>query len=124
MTKAKLGQAQREALPDMSISDDRSPRLWRIEPTTHLDQWPSIVVAEGTIHLVGIVYGHQRLRDGARIVTSPVIGIDASRSCVETCNTLYQLKSAGQGPLPEEWAERVDDFLLRAWHTQHTRFAD
>jgi hypothetical protein len=57
-------------------------------------------------------------------VTSPVIGIDASRSCLETCNTRYQLRSAGQGPLPEEWVERADNFLLRERHTQRTRFAD
>lgn len=87
------------------------------KPIAFLDQWRIIRLHEGTQHLVGIAYGHRRLREGARIVTSAVIFITPSHSFAETQNTLYRLKTPGEGPLPADWAEHVDYFLDHAWDT-------
>lgn len=87
------------------------------KPAARLEEWRIIRVREGTRHLVGRVSGHPRLSDGARIVTSPLVALAADRSWAETINTLYRLGAPGQGPLPKEWAGRVDLFLRDAWGT-------
>lgn len=85
--------------------------------TVFLDQWRIIHLHEGTQHVVGIAYGHPRLREGARIVSSAVIFITPDHSIAETQNTRYRLQTPGQGPLPADWAKRVDYFLDHAWGT-------
>lgn len=87
------------------------------KPKAHLEEWRIIRVREGAQHLVGRVSGHPRLRDGARIVSSALIALAGDCSCAETMNTVYALGTRGEGPLPEEWAERVDFFLQEAWGT-------
>lgn len=87
------------------------------KPVAFLDQWRIIRLHEGTQHLVGVAYGHSRLRQGARIVSSAVIFITPNHSFAETQNTLYRLKTRGEGPLPADWAKRVDYFLEHAWGT-------
>lgn len=87
------------------------------KPKARLDEWRIIRVREGTRHLVGRVSGHPRLRDGARIVSSALVGLATDCSWAETMNTVYALGARGEGPLPEEWAEHVDFFLREAWGT-------
>lgn len=83
----------------------------------HLDQWRIIRVAEGTRHLVGVVSGHPRLPEGARIISSAVLDLAADHSRAETVNTIYQLGTPGRGALPQDWAEHVDDLLRWEWGT-------
>ncbi len=87
------------------------------KPIAYLEQWRLIRITEGTRHLVGIVTGHPRLRDGARIVTTAIVALADDRSWAESQNTLYRLTAAGEGPLPEEWAEKVDYLLKWGWGT-------
>ena len=91
------------------------------KPQAHLEQWRVIRVAEGTRHLVGIVHGHKRLREGARIVSSAIVTLADTRAWAETENTLYQLGAAAEGELPAEWAQKVDALLLLAWDTTRVR---
>jgi len=83
----------------------------------HLEEWRIIRVREGTSHLVGRVSGHERLRDGARIVSSALVAVAGDRTWAETMNTVYALGNPGEGPLSEEWAKHVDHFLQEAWGT-------
>lgn len=87
------------------------------KPSAHLDEWRIIRVREGARHLVGHVSGHPRLRDGARIVTSALVALAADCSWAETMNTVYALGTRGEGPLPEDWAERLDFLLRNGWGT-------
>lgn len=87
------------------------------KPSAHLEEWRIIRVREGTRHLIGLVSGHPRLRDGARIVTSVLVALAADYSWAETMNTVYALGTRGEGPLPEDWAERLDFLLRDAWGT-------
>lgn len=94
------------------------------KPVAFLDQWRIIRLHEGTPHLVGITYGHPRLREGARIVSSAVIFITPNNSFAETQNTLYRLQTSGEGTLPAEWSERVDYFLNHVWGTFRVKEED
>ncbi|MGH7000617.1 MAG: hypothetical protein ACREEA_03850 [Stellaceae bacterium] len=88
------------------------------KPKAHLEEWRIIRVREGTRHLVGRVFGHLRLRDGARIVSSALVAVAVDCAWAETMNTVYALGTRGEGPLPEEWAGCVDHFLREAWDTE------
>jgi hypothetical protein len=44
--------------------------------------------------LVGRAYGHQRIKSGSFIFTSPIIGVDHGNNIAETKNTSYQLGEA------------------------------
>lgn len=81
-----------------------------------LEEWRTIFV-DGDAHLVGYVYGHPILRDGARAVTSRVLWMSLDRSVARTESRLYALGSVGIGPLPDEWSRAVDHFLAVVWGT-------
>jgi hypothetical protein len=81
-----------------------------------LEEWRTIYV-DGDAHLVGFVYGHPKLRDGARAVTSRVCWMSLDRSVARTESRLYALGSAGIGPLPDDWAYAVELFLMVVWGT-------
>lgn len=44
------------------------------------------------LSIYGEVYGHPRLTDGHRIVTSLILHIDEQNGIVETRNTIYHLE--------------------------------
>lgn len=83
-----------------------------------LQNWRIIEVDGRDQHLVGRVYGHPLLRDGARAITSPVIWIDEAAGAARTQNRHYHLGQKGSGPLPPDWAERIDEWLAFAWGAQ------
>jgi hypothetical protein len=56
--------------------------------------------------LLGRVYGHQRIKSGMFIFTSPIVHIDSERNVVETKNTAYQLGAA--------------DATYRSWDQTHS----
>lgn len=85
-----------------------------------LEEWRTIFV-DGDAHLVGVVYGHPLLRDGGPAVTSAVRWMSLDRSVARTESRLYALGSAGDGPLPDEWAQALDRMLAALWHTTRSR---
>lgn len=89
----------------------------KCKPTVWLDQWRIIRVREGTRHLVGIVSGHPRLREGCHIVTSEVMVFTPERSLAETLNTIYSLEAPGPTKFPDEWARALDGYLREVWGT-------
>jgi hypothetical protein len=44
--------------------------------------------------LLGKAYGHQRIRTGMVIFTSPIVRVDLERNIAETRNTSYELGEA------------------------------
>jgi len=91
------------------------------KPQALIDEWRIIDVREGTLHLVGVVHSHNRIREGGRVVTSRILVIADDRSWAETENTLYKLGTPGRGTLPDEWARKIDAFLLRCWNTSRVQ---
>jgi len=79
-----------------------------------LEQW-RIIHVDGAPHLVGIVQGHPHLRDGAQTITSPLVWLVPDRAAARTQSPLYALGTEALGPLPEDWARAVDEFLALAW---------
>jgi hypothetical protein len=69
------------------------------KPVVKIDDWAVVPNPNtGTFRelgpgnlLVGRVFGHPRIQEGAFIFTSPVIGVDQARQVVETRNTAYVL---------------------------------
>jgi hypothetical protein len=74
------------------------------KPSVKLEDWavvPSATVASyrqlqpGNL-LVGRAFGHQKIKRGMFIFTSPIVRIDASNKVVETKNTCYWLGQASR----------------------------
>ena len=72
------------------------------KPSVKLEDWavvPSATVGSyrelqpGNL-LVGRAFGHQRIKRGMFIFTSPIVRIDANNKIVETKNTCYSLGEA------------------------------
>ena len=61
---------------------------WAVVPNPNTGNYREL--SPGNL-LVGRVFGHPRIKEGAFIFTSPVISIDPSRQLVETRNTAYVL---------------------------------
>jgi hypothetical protein len=85
-----------------------------------LDEWRIIEVDGHDLHLVGRVSGHPHLREGARAVTSRLLWLDPSERWARTWSRLYRLGTRAHGPLPADWADRVDTMLREPWGARRT----
>jgi hypothetical protein len=68
------------------------------KPKAHLQLWHAVRTIAGSRHLVGFVFGHPRLEDGHRIVTTDIIRVRLvaqQQIQAETLNTIYQLGHVG-----------------------------
>jgi hypothetical protein len=72
------------------------------KPSVRLEDWavvPSVdrgsyqELRPGNL-LVGRAFGHQRIRTGTFIFSSPIVRVDAQNNIVETRNTAYSLGEA------------------------------
>lgn len=89
----------------MNLAD----RVQAIPPT--IEQWRVITLEDGSQAFVGIVRDHPHLREDARVVTSSLQWVDERAGLARICNRLHLLGVRAGGPLPNEWAARVDALL-------------
>jgi hypothetical protein len=69
------------------------------KPSVKLEDWAVVESANTASYqplgpgnlLVGRAFGHQRIKTGMFIFTSPIVGIDAQNKLAETRNTCYCL---------------------------------
>lgn len=66
-----------------------------------LDQWSAGVGTDGCARLFGRVTGHPRLREGARIFTSPYCKLDTEAGWARTWSRYYRLGRYDRGFLGE-----------------------
>lgn len=64
----------------------------RTKRRAYLRDWSITGNGGKWVSLVGVVYGHDKLRDGAQIITSPVLKLDIPGGSAETMNTIYVLR--------------------------------
>lgn len=89
------------------------------KPEAYLDAW-HLVSTPVSYHLVGVVFGHVRLLDGALVVTSDLVDVHVlpgQRIRVETVNTLYALSDAMCADLPAEYRLLLDELLGHDWQS-------
>jgi hypothetical protein len=74
------------------------------KPPVKLEDWAVVESANTASYqpleagnlLVGRAFGHQRIKTGMFIFTSPIVGIDTQNKIVETRNTRYCLGEASR----------------------------
>lgn len=64
---------------------------WAVVPSAHCASYQEL--RAGNL-LVGKVFGHPRISEGAFIFTSPIVSLNANKKVVETRNTAYCLGEA------------------------------
>ena len=64
---------------------------WAVVPSAHCASYQEL--RAGNL-LVGRVFGHPRIQEGAFVFTSPIVALDANAKFVETRNTAYCLGEA------------------------------
>jgi hypothetical protein len=90
----------------------------RSKPMALLEFWRVIRTRVGSRHLIGVVSGHSRLRDGSLIITSDIVDVrfgPGQPSEVEPVNTLYVLVAAVRGAFPANYADLADEVLPGDW---------
>ena len=88
MTSRSLVEKILSALRD--VVEIEEGKLQDFDEAPFLTDWIVVQDEEG-VSLLGIVYGHPRLRDGASVQTSALIAIATDLSWARTLNTLYRL---------------------------------
>jgi hypothetical protein len=71
----------------------RSVKLedWAVVPSLKNGKYQELI--PGNL-LVGRAFGHQRIKSGTFIFTSPIVGVDLQNNVAETRNTSYHLGEA------------------------------
>ena len=64
---------------------------WAVVPSLRNGQYQEL--STGNL-LVGRAFGHQRIKSGSFIFSSPIVGVDWQNNTVETKNTSYELGEA------------------------------
>jgi len=85
-----------------------------------IEDWRIIEVDGTDRHLVGRIYDHPILHDGARAITSRLLWIDEAAAAARTQSRLYHLGRKGTGPLSDDWARWLDFMLAIAWRAKRT----
>lgn len=67
------------------------PDLKELRNAPILDQWSAGIGTDGCPRLYGRVTGHPRLREGARIYTSPYFQVDPEAGWARTWSRIYKL---------------------------------
>ena len=84
--------------------NDEDPSMRTEKPSVRLEDW-AVVESTNTASyqplgpgslLVGRAFGHQRIKTGMFIFTSPIVGVDAESKIAETRNTCYRLGEASR----------------------------
>jgi hypothetical protein len=84
--------------------NDEDPSMRTEKPSVKLEDW-AVVESTNTASyqplgpgslLVGRAFGHQRIKTGMFIFTSPIVGVDAQNKIAETRNTCYCLGEASR----------------------------
>jgi len=84
-----------------------------VKNQARIESWWVITVDTLDHHLVGLVYGHPHLKQGARAVTTRILKMDDHTA--ETENTIYALGEKGEGKLPGTWKGDVNKKLAIDW---------
>lgn len=90
------------------------------ETAPGIEEWRIVEIGGADRHLVGHVYGHPLLREGARAITSRLIWIDEAAAAARTASRYYHLGRKAEGSLPDKWARWLDIYLALAWGAQRT----
>lgn len=77
------------------------PDLKELRNAPILDQWSAGIGTDGCPRLYGRVTGHPRLREGARIYTSPYFQVDPEAGWARTWSRYYRLGRYDRGFLGE-----------------------
>ena len=73
--------------PSVRIED------WAVVPSPNTASYQDL--RPGNL-LVGKVFGHPRINEGAFIFSSPILSLDVNHKAVETRNTVYRLGEASR----------------------------
>ena len=79
---------------------------WAVVPGLNIAGYRSL--RPGNL-LVGKVFGHPRIEEGAFVFSSPIVSLDLNNQAVATRNTVYRLGEASQG--------------YKAWAREHENVA-
>jgi hypothetical protein len=85
-----------------------------------IEKWRIVEIDGADRHLVGHVYGHPLLREGAHAITSRLIWVDEAAAAARTESRYFHLGRKADGPLPNEWARKLDALLAMAWGARRT----
>lgn len=76
-----------------------------MKPIVKLEEY-DLAKFRGQDVVVGKVYGHPRIEDGHRVITSEIVDITEDMVYITTQNTIYQLGTAKPGNANEMAQER------------------
>ena len=76
---------------------------WAVVPGLNIAGYQSL--RPGNL-LVGKVFGHPRIEEGAFVYSSPIISLDKNNQAVVTKNTVYRLGEASPGY--KAWVQKRD----------------
>jgi hypothetical protein len=82
--------------PSVRIED------WAVVPSPNTASYQDL--RPGNL-LVGKVFGHPRINEGAFIFSSPILSLDVNHKAVETRNTVYRLGEASRDY--KAWAQET-----------------